>query len=44
MIMTIRQGAFIFIQGTFVRSLPNGKVSVRVGSKTYDGEPIGRAA
>ncbi|AUQ68208.1 hypothetical protein [Phaeobacter inhibens] len=44
MIRTIKQGAFIFIQGTFVRSLPNGKISVRIGNKTYEGEPVSRAA
>ncbi|APG48840.1 hypothetical protein PhaeoP97_03487 [Phaeobacter porticola] len=44
MIRTIKQGAFIFVQGTFVRSLPNGRISVRVGSKTYEGKPVGHAA
>eukprot|EP00521_Asterionellopsis_glacialis_P020442 CAMPEP_0195331912 /NCGR_PEP_ID=MMETSP0708-20121125/12947_1 /TAXON_ID=33640 /ORGANISM="Asterionellopsis glacialis, Strain CCMP134" /LENGTH=58 /DNA_ID=CAMNT_0040400535 /DNA_START=63 /DNA_END=240 /DNA_ORIENTATION=- len=41
---TIRQGAFILIQGTYVRTLPDGRVAVRVGQKIHLGTPVSTGA
>jgi len=32
------------VQGTFVGSLPDGKIAVRVGDKVFAGQPIKTAA
>ncbi|MFC7702701.1 hypothetical protein ACFQXB_00650 [Plastorhodobacter daqingensis] len=40
MIRTISIGSYISVQGTFVRQLPNGKLAVRVGEKTFVGTPV----
>lgn len=40
MLRTIVVGSCISVQGTFVRSLPNGKIAVRVGKTVYSGKPI----
>ncbi len=42
MLRTIMVGSFISVQGTFVRALPDGRISVRVGKTTYSGTPIAR--
>jgi len=39
MIKTITVGSCVSVQGLFVRNLPNGKVVVRVGDKTFSGTP-----
>ncbi|WP_268876841.1 hypothetical protein [Litorivita pollutaquae] len=44
MLRTIVMGSYISVQGTFVRALPNGKVEVRVGDKTFTGKPVSDAA
>jgi hypothetical protein len=44
MIRTITMGSHISVQGTFVRSLPNGEVVVKVGSELYAGKPVLAAA
>lgn len=40
MFRTIAVGSFCLIQGIFVRALPNGKIAIRVGKKTYEGRPV----
>lgn len=40
MIRTINIGRYISVQGTFLRSLANGKVAVKVGEKTFVGTPV----
>lgn len=44
MLNTIMMGSCIFVQGLFVKNLPDGRVQVRVGSQTYVGKPVGQAA
>jgi hypothetical protein len=45
MIKTISIGKYISVQGNFVRSLPNGKMVVRVGERVFTGTPVsGKAA
>ncbi|MFD1913577.1 hypothetical protein [Halodurantibacterium flavum] len=41
MIRTINIGSYISVQGMFLRQLPDGKVAVRVGDKTFVGTPVG---
>ncbi len=43
MIRTINIGRYISVQGMFLHQLPNGKVAVRVGEKTFVGTPVGGA-
>ena len=40
MIKTILIGTCISVQGTFVKSLQNGKIAVRVGQKVFEGTPV----
>ncbi|SCY48103.1 hypothetical protein [Paracoccus tibetensis] len=42
MIRTISIGSYISIQGFFEGLAANGNILVRVGSRTYEGKPIGR--
>ncbi len=44
MLRTILVGSCVSIQGTYVCTLPDGRISVRVGDKTYTGRPILAAA
>lgn len=44
MLRTITVGKFVSIQGTFVRSLPDGRISVRVGDTVYSGTPVAQFA
>ena len=44
MLKTITLGTYVSVQGTFVRSLPNGKVEVRVGEKLFAGMPVSQTA
>ena len=37
---TIMLGTCIFVQGTVVRALANGKVAVRVGQRVFEGRPV----
>ena len=40
MLRTIMLGSCVSVQGIVVRYLSNGKIIVRVGSKTYEGFPV----
>ncbi|MEL6550732.1 MAG: hypothetical protein AAFQ54_10865 [Pseudomonadota bacterium] len=42
MIRTITVGTCVSIQGTFVRTLGNGQIEVRVDGQTYVGRPVTR--
>lgn len=41
MLTTIFLGTCVAVQGTFVRKLANGLVTVRVGEQLYTGRPVG---
>jgi hypothetical protein len=40
MLRTIIMGSCTSVQGYFIRSLPNGRIAVRVGKTVYSGKPI----
>ena len=40
MLKTVMLGLHQFIQGAYVRTLPDGKVVVRVGETCYAGNPV----
>ncbi len=40
MIKTVTMGDYVSVQGAFVRSLPDGRVVVKVGEKTFAGSPV----
>lgn len=40
MLRTILMGSCISVQGTFVRSLTDGRIVVRVGNQDYQGTPV----
>ncbi|MEX0284927.1 MAG: hypothetical protein AB3N23_09980 [Paracoccaceae bacterium] len=44
MLRTVTMGSCVSVQGTYVRTLPDGKIAVRVGSRIYEGVPVQRAA
>jgi len=44
MLRTITMGSCVSVQGTFVRTLPDGRIAVRVGAMVYHGRPIVAAA
>ncbi|MBM7067043.1 hypothetical protein [Actibacterium sp. 188UL27-1] len=44
MLKTITLGSCVSVQGTFVKSLTDGKILVRVGQKLFAGFPIGGRA
>lgn len=44
MLKTILVGRHLSIQGTYVRTTASGLMVVRVGSATYAGRPVARAA
>jgi hypothetical protein len=44
MLKTIVIGSCVSVQGTFVRRLANGDISVRVGTKIYSGKPVSTQA
>ena len=44
MLRTIVVGSCVSIQGTYVRTLPDGRIAVRVGQKIYAGRPVQAAA
>jgi hypothetical protein len=44
MLKTIVLGSRISVQGTVEKSWPDGRLSVRVGSKVYTGQPVGTVA
>ncbi len=44
MLRTITLGSCVSIQGFFVKALEDGRIVVRVGTRTFKGIPIGRTA
>ena len=44
MLRTITVGSCVSIQGTFVKTLPDGRMAVRVGDTIYKGYPVAKAA
>ena len=44
MLQTIAMGSSILVQGFYVRTLPDGRMTVRVDGSTYSGMPVTRAA
>lgn len=44
MLRTITQGSAILIQGIFVRSLPDGRIVIKLDDRTYAGLPVTKAA
>ncbi len=40
MLKTILMGSRVYVQGTFVRRLDNGKIIVRVGKRLFAGFPV----
>ncbi len=44
MLRTITLGSCVSVQGTFVRTLPDGRIAVRVGQLVYAGKPVRSAA
>ena len=44
MLRTISLGSCVSVQGIFVRALRDGRISVRVGEKTFVGFPIAATA
>jgi len=37
---TIIIGTSVFVQGVFVRNMPNGHIAVRVDDRLYAGRPV----
>ena len=44
MLRTIILGSCVFVQGTFVRAFPDGRIAVKVGKVVYFGQPVEAAA
>lgn len=40
MLRTIQIGAYLLIQGLFIREEPGGKIVIKVGKRTYTGFPV----
>ncbi len=40
MLKTILLGSCVFVQGTFVRMLPDGRMSVNVDGRIFSGAPV----
>jgi len=40
MLKTILLGSCVYVQGIFVQNVSNGKIMVRVGDRTYTGQPV----
>lgn len=43
MLRTITLGSCVSIQGLFVRSMPDGRIAVRVNDTVYEGKPVAKA-
>lgn len=41
MLKTITIGTCISVQGTFVQAMNDGKIAVQVGSRVFEGTPVG---
>ena len=44
MLRTITVGTCVSVQGTYVRSLPDGRIAVKVGDRVYAGRPVTKVA
>lgn len=44
MFATILIGRYLSVQGRIVSRMPGGLVAIRVGSRTFVGRPVARAA
>jgi hypothetical protein len=44
MLKTIALGTSVLIQGIYVRTLPDGRMTVRVDGEFYSGKPVSQAA
>ncbi len=44
MLRTIALGSAILVQGIYVRTLPDGRMTVRVDGSHYSGTPVTQAA
>ena len=44
MLRTITLGSCVFVQGTLIRELANGKLLIRVGERLFEGFPVERMA
>ena len=44
MLRTIALGSSVLVQGIYVRTLPDGRMTVRVDSTNYSGFPVSQAA
>jgi hypothetical protein len=40
MLRTIVVGDYVSVQGAYVRTLPDGRIAVKVGEKVYEGRPV----
>jgi len=40
MMRTIKAGKYSWIQGLFVKALPDGRIAVSVGSRVFEGSPV----
>lgn len=44
MLRTITVGDYVSVQGMYVRTLPDGRIAVKVGEKVYEGRPVNAIA
>ncbi|MFA3920002.1 hypothetical protein [Ruegeria hyattellae] len=44
MLRTITIGTCVFVQGTYVRALADGRIEVKIGKKHFAGRPVKAAA
>lgn len=44
MLRTITIGSALSVQGVYVATLPDGRITVRVGDRLYTGTPVHQAA
>jgi len=44
MLKTITVGSCVSVQGTYVRTMPDGRVEVRVGEQIFRGTPVSNEA
>ena len=44
MLRTIALGSAVLVQGIYVRTLPDGRMTVRVDGSHYSGMPVAQAA
>ena len=44
MLRTITLGTCVYVQGLLEKTLPDGRITVRVGQNIFTGKPVGKAA